>query len=65
MVKLTEMDICKNPILLLDATPTFNRNEILCHQLMKEKEFSVTEEVELKEKVLDYRVNSKDFLRNW
>lgn len=63
MVKLTEMGYLQKPHSSAGRTPTPAGMKFYVNQLMKEKEISVTEEVELKEKVWDYRAQQQRLLK--
>lgn len=63
MVKLTEMGYLQKPHSSSGRTPTSAGMKFYVNQLMKEKEISVTEEVELKEKVWDYRSQQQRLLK--
>ena len=63
MVKLTELGYLQKPHSSSGRTPTSEGMKFYVNQLMKEKEISVTEEVELKEKVWDYRAQQPRLLK--
>ncbi len=63
MVKLTEMGYLQKPHSSAGRTPTPEGMKFYVNQLMKEKEISVAEEVELKEKVWDYRSQQQRLLK--
>ncbi|MCL4418906.1 hypothetical protein M1146_02260 [Patescibacteria group bacterium] len=63
MVKLTELGYLQKPHSSAGRTPTPGGMRFYVNQLMKEKEISVTEEVQLKEKVWDYRDREQRLLK--
>jgi len=63
MVKLTELGYLQKPHSSAGRIPTPAGMKFYVNQLMKEKEISVTEEVELKEKIWDFRSLKQRLLR--
>ncbi|MBI2031497.1 MAG: hypothetical protein HYT08_02670 [Candidatus Levybacteria bacterium] len=63
MVKLTQLGYLQKPHSSAGRTPTPMGMKFYVSQLMKEKEISVTEEVQLKEKVWDYRAKQQRLLK--
>jgi heat-inducible transcriptional repressor len=63
MVRLTEMGYLKKPHSSAGRMPTPDGMKFYVHELMKEKDLSVGEEVAMKEKVWDYREQANRFLR--
>ncbi|OGH21331.1 MAG: hypothetical protein A2958_00835 [Candidatus Levybacteria bacterium RIFCSPLOWO2_01_FULL_38_13] len=63
MVKLTEMGYLQKPHSSSGRTPTSAGMKFYVNQLMKEKEISIAEEVELKEKVWDLRKQQQKLLK--
>src|SRR3990167_2005655 len=59
MVKLTDLGYLQKPHSSAGRVPTPEGMKFYVNQLMKEKEISVTEGVELKEKVWDYRATQQ------
>lgn len=63
MVKLTQLGYLQKPHSSAGRTPTPMGMKFYVSQLMKEKEISVTEEVQLKEKVWDFRSKQQRLLK--
>jgi heat-inducible transcriptional repressor len=63
MVRLTNMGYLQKPHSSSGRVPSPAGMKFYVNQLMKEKEISVAEEVELKEKVWDYRAQQQKLLR--
>lgn len=63
MVKLTQLGYLQKPHSSAGRTPTPAGMKFYVNQLMKEKEISITEEVQLKEKVWDYRDKQQKLLK--
>ena len=63
MVKLTNLGYLQKPHSSAGRIPTPEGMKFYVNQLMKEKEISVTEEVELKEKIWDYRATQQRLLK--
>ena len=63
MVKLTQLGYLQKPHSSAGRTPTPVGMKFYVNQLMKEKDISVTEEVQLKEKVWDYRGKQQRLLK--
>lgn len=63
MVRLTNMGYLKKTHTSSGRVPTPNGMKFYIKQLMKEKDLSVAEETEVKEKVWDYRGETQRFLR--
>lgn len=62
MVRLTNLGYLKKPHVSAGRIPTPQAMKFYVSQLMKEKELSVTEEVNVKEKVWDFREKEEKFL---
>ena|SRR3989338_4202695 len=63
MVKLTSLGYLQKHHSSAGRVPTPEGMKFYVNQLMKEKEISVTEEVELKEKIWDYRATQQRLLK--
>ncbi len=63
MVKLSDYGYLKKPHSSAGRIPTPNGMKFYVHELIRERELSTVEEVQLKEKVWDYREGSKRFLK--
>jgi heat-inducible transcriptional repressor len=63
MVKLSEYGFLKKPHSSAGRVPTAKGLKFYVRELMKEKELSTVEEVQLKEKVWDYRDRMQRFLK--
>lgn len=63
MVRLTNIGYLKKPHVSAGRIPTPQAMKFYVNQLMKEKELSVTEEVNVKEKVWDLREKEERFLQ--
>lgn len=62
MVRLTELGYLKKPHISAGRVPTADGLKFYVKQLMKEKELSVADEVNVKEKVWDLREKEREFL---
>jgi heat-inducible transcriptional repressor len=63
MVKLTQLGFLKKPHTSAGRAPTPMGLRLYVHELMKEQELSVAEEVAVKEKIWDYRNEFEKLLR--
>lgn len=63
MVKLTESNFLKQPHTSAGRVPTPMALKFYIQNLMRQKELSVTDEVQVKEKIWDYRLKADKLLR--
>src|SRR4051812_21083862 len=63
MVRLSELGYLKKPHSSAGRVPTPVGMKFYIHELMKEKELSVVEEVAMKEKIWDYRERTQQCLK--